>query len=365
MIKVVLWTPALKKIGGAGYRIEDIDVMSNDVSRRDFFRASALTVLATTGVAAMVKKAGQAYAAPPFHPGHDAGIPTVVGDVNHLGNGFNPTELVTDFDYGETSKLVTGQILRTFNIVAEDKILNVVPGIEYPAWTYNGRIPGPTLRCKAGERVRVNFTNQGTQAHSMHFYGVHPAEMDGVPGAGFGLVQPGQSTFYEFEAEPFGLHLYHSHGYPLAQSMARGLYGVFIVEPADGWPTVDHELVMVLNGFDLDFTESNDFYALNTVPFHYQKLAIKLKLNATVRLFLVNMLEYETLTSFHLHGNFFHYYPNGTRLTPSEYTDTIPLAQAQRGILEFSYKFPGLYIFRAQQARQAELGAMGLFQVDI
>ncbi|MEM7032646.1 MAG: multicopper oxidase domain-containing protein [Chloroflexota bacterium] len=339
--------------------------MSNDVSRREFFRASALTALAATGAVAIAKQAEQVYAAPPLHPGHDLGIPTVVGEVNHTRNGFNPSTMITEFEYGETSELITGQTLRTFNIKAEDKTLEIAPGLEFPAWTYNGRVPGPALRCKAGERVRVNFTNAGTHPHSMHFRGIHPPEMDGVPGSGFGLVQPGQSTFYEFDAEPFGLHLYHSHSYPLAQNMVRGLYGVFIVEPEDGWPMVDHEMVLVLNGFDVNFDQQNNFYAFNTIPFHYQKLATKLKLDAKNRLFLVNMMEYETLTSFHLHGNFFHYYPSGTSLVPSEYTDTIALMQAQRGILEFSYKFPGLYLFRAQQARQAELGAIGLFQVDI
>jgi FtsP/CotA-like multicopper oxidase with cupredoxin domain len=187
--------------------------------------------------------------------------------------------------------------------------------------------------------------------------------MDGVPGAGPGLIQPGQNFTYEFEAEPFGLHLYHCHAFPLARHIAKGLYGAFIIDPKEGRPPVDHEFVMVMNGFDVDFDDANDFYAVNTVPFHYQKHAIPIKTGEKVRVYLVNILEFDLINSFHLHANFFHYYPTGTNLTPTEYTDTIMQAQAQRGILEFSYKYPGVYMFHAHVTEFAELGWAGHFEV--
>ena len=339
--------------------------MTHNFSRRDFFRAGALTALATAGAASVAQQTQQALAAPPAHPGHDLGIPTLVGDVNHQRNGFNPSDLLTDFDTGQVSELITGQTLREYQVTVTEQTLELVPGIEFPAWTYNGRIPGPAIRCVEGERVRILFSNQSSRPHSMHFHGVHPAEMDGVPGSGIGLVGPGEETIYEFEAEPFGVHLYHGHSYPLAQNIGRGLFGAFIVEPKEGWPPVDRELLMVLNSLDLNLDDRNDFYAVNTIPFHYQKLPIPIGVGEQIRLFLINMVEGDPLVTFHLHGNFFHYYPTGTRLTPSEFTDTIALAQAQRGILEFSYKFPGLYLFRAQNARLAELGCLGLFNVGL
>ena len=71
----------------------------------------------------------------------------------------------------------------------------------------------------------------------MHFHGIHPSAMDGVPGLGEeiggGLIQPGESFTYEFDAEPFGLHLYHCHATPLAAHIAKGLYGTFIVDPKE------------------------------------------------------------------------------------------------------------------------------------
>ena len=52
------------------------------------------------------------------------------------------------------------------------------PGVKYEAWTYNGRVPGPTLRAREGERLRIRFVNGSEHPHTMHFHGIHPA-LDG------------------------------------------------------------------------------------------------------------------------------------------------------------------------------------------
>jgi FtsP/CotA-like multicopper oxidase with cupredoxin domain len=186
--------------------------------------------------------------------------------------------------------------------------------------------------------------------------------MDGVPGTP-GVIEPGSTFTYEFDAEPFGLHLYHCHVFPLARHIAKGLYGTFIIDPKERRQPVDREFVMVMSGFDVDFDDENDFYAVNAIPFHYQQHPIRIKVGETVRVYLVNILEFDLINSFHLHANFFHYYPTGTSLTPAEFTDTILQTQAQRGILEFSYKYPGLYMFHAHNTEFAELGWTGHFEV--
>ena len=68
--------------------------------------------------------------------------------------------------------------------------------------------------------------------------------MDGVPGIGAGNIEPGKRTVYEFDASPFGVHLYHCHSTPLAEHIAKGvLDGAMIIDPKDGRPPAD-ELVM-------------------------------------------------------------------------------------------------------------------------
>ena len=99
----------------------------------------------------------------------------------------------------------------------------------FPAWTYNGRVPGPTFRCVEGERLRVVFQNGGSHPHSMHFHGIHSWRMDGVPGAG--VIAPGEEFVYEFDAFPFGCHLYHCHALPLKRHIHKGMYGAFIIDP--------------------------------------------------------------------------------------------------------------------------------------
>lgn len=347
--------------------------MEKGFSRRDFIRAGGLTLLGAAGAAALAQTAGQAGAAPPPQEGHGEGheamdemnqMPSTVGEVDHDYNGFNPTDILTDFDYGELSEMDDGQPLREYNIVSVDKTFEIVPGIEFPGWAFNGRIPGPTIRCTEGDRIRIHFTNGSSHPHTMHFHGIHTAAMDGVPGSGPGLIHSGESFTYEFDAEPFGLHLYHCHAFPLARHIAKGLYGTFIIDPKEGRPQVDHEFVMVMAGFDVDFDDANDFYAVNTIPFHYQNHPIPIQTGEKVRVYLVNILEFDLINSFHLHANFFHYYPTGTSLTPLEYTDTIIQGQAQRGILEFTYKFPGIYMFHAHVTEFAELGWAGHFEVS-
>jgi len=336
------------------------------LSRRDFLKLSGASLVGAAGLGALSAEKASAFPQKNIaHVQHSDELgPGIVGEVDHEKNRFNPTDLLTDFDYGEVSTLSNGQTLREYNIFAANQNVEVLPGIEFPAWTYNSRIPGPTLRCTEGDRIRINFVNGSNHPHTMHFHGIHPVEMDGVPGTGpGGSVAPGDSFVYEFDAEPFGLHLYHCHVFPLARHVAKGLYGTFIVDPVGGRPPVDHEMVMVMHGLDIDFDDENDFYAVNGIPFHYQINPIQFKANETVRIYLVNILEFDLINSFHLHANFFDYYPTGTSLTPAEFTDTIMQTQAQRGILEFSYKFPGMYMFHAHNTEFAELGWTGMFEV--
>jgi FtsP/CotA-like multicopper oxidase with cupredoxin domain len=286
----------------------------------------------------------------------------VVGTVDPAANGFDPHEIVRDFDAGTTRRIAGGRTLREWELVAEDKEIEVAPGVKFAAWVYNGRVPGPTLRAREGERLRIRFVNGGSHPHTIHFHGIHAAQHDGVPGVGSGNIEAGRSTVYEFDAEPFGLHLYHCHSTPLADHIAKGLYGAFIVDPEQGRPEA-HELVMVMNGFDTNFDRSNEIYAVNTVAFAYLEKPIRVKRGELVRIYLVNALEFDLVNSFHVHANFFDYYPTGTSLEPTEFSDTIVQGQGQRGILEIRFPLTGKYMFHAHVSEFAELGWMGFFEV--
>jgi len=296
---------------------------------------------------------------------HTGGVITTTGEIIdpvyvESEMDFDPMDYLRNFNYGKVSQLSDGTNLREFTIVAEDnKVMEVSPGVFYNVWTFNGTVPGPTIRATEGDLVRIHFINNGSKSHTMHFHGIHPAEMDGV----FEIVGPGGGQFtYEFKAGPVGVHPYHCHVMPLEEHISHGLYGVFIVDPKEGREKAD-EMVMVLNGLDTDFDTENNFYAANTIPFYYQHHPIQINTNELIRIYVVNMVEFDPINNFHLHGNLYYYYPTGTDKIPSFYTDMLTLSQTERGIMEFEYSYPGKYLFHAHKVEFSEKGWVGIFLV--
>jgi manganese oxidase len=370
-----------------------------DLKRRGFMGAGLLA--ASAAVIGTKRALGQADAGHQGHGAHQTGATATgqydsgnhmnahgemitIGDVDYARNGFDPTSMLTEWETGEVSLLPDGRRLRSFQVTAEDKEIEIAPGVMFPAWTFNGRVPGPALRATEGDRVRITFKNFGSHPHSMHFHGFHAARMDGIPGAG--LVPPGGEFTYEFDARPYGCHLYHCHALPLARHIHKGMYGLFVIDPDParhpemaavaksrllGTPENAQwqEMAMVMNAFDTNFDGENEFYACNTIAHCYAKRPIKVVKSRPVRIYLVNVTEFDPINSFHLHANFFDYYDQGTTLTPTLKTvDVIMQCQAQRGILEFTFANEadheaGLYMFHAHQSEFTELGWMGMFDV--
>jgi FtsP/CotA-like multicopper oxidase with cupredoxin domain len=341
------------------------------ISRRNFLRTGLIGLAGLVGVTAL----GRANANPALgtgeHTGHGgtAAPPAQTGGTGHDAHGlagtmgevdttqFDPLKFLTEFDYGKTSTLPNGQVLREWTVVATDTEVEVAPGVFFPAWAYNGQVPGPTFRCTEGDRLRFHFLNSSAHPHTIHFHGTHPPGMDGVTP----VLKTGERFTYEFDARPFGLHLYHCHTAPLARHIHKGLYGTFIIDPPGGRPAA-HELVMVMNAFDTNFDKGNEVYAVNTVAFHYAKHPIPVRVGEPIRVYLVNITEFDLLNSFHLHAGMFRLYRTGTRLDHYEYTDTVIMGQGERHILEFTLEYPGQYMFHAHQSEFAELGWMGFFE---
>ena len=247
--------------------------------------------------------------------------------------------------------------IREYDLTAVDNSIEVAQGVHFEAWSYNGSVPGPIIRASEDDLLRVNFTNAGSHPHTIHFHGIHPADMDGV----FETVLPGASFTYEFRARPHGMHLYHCHATPLKKHIHKGLYGAFIIDPREPRPPA-RELVMVMNGYDTDGDGENNFYTVNGRAFYYAKYPIRVRKGELVRVYLANLTEFDLINSFHLHGEFFRYYPTGST-NNFEYTDTVMLCQGERGIMEIEFHNKGLFMFHAHQSEFAELGWMGFFDV--
>ena len=341
------------------------------LTRRSWLRATGLASLAGSFIGgARLKGQGNRLA---HHPPHDAHVMGTVGRV--APGGFSPSTFSRTWNFGglppaERAKFYRetrrpdGTMLREYEIFSADREIEIAPGVFFPAWTYNGQVPGPTIRATEGDRIRIVFRNLGSHPHSMHFHGWHPPEMDGALAGQ--EVQPGDTFVYEFDADPFGLHLYHCHTVPLKRHIHKGLYGAFIIDPrasSGSRPPAD-EFVMVMNAFDTTFDAENEVYAVNTVANAYMHEPIRVTVGRLVRIYLVNVTEFDPVNSLHLHGMFFDVYRTGTMLAPSERTDTVMLCQGERAILETTFRYPGEFMFHAHQSEFAELGWMGLFRAE-
>jgi len=134
--------------------------------------------------------------------------------------------------------------VREFRFSASPARVNLGAGTDFIAWTYNGQVPGPEIRVRQGEIIRVvlqNFLPEGT---TIHWHGVPLMNaMDGVPHVTQKPVMPGETFVYEFEARPAGSYMYHSHSH---YQLDQGLYGPLIIEPARSQGAYDREYTLTL-----------------------------------------------------------------------------------------------------------------------
>ena len=137
---------------------------------------------------------------------------------------------------------------RTIHLETREVTWELAPGRTIRAMAYNGRIPGPDIRVREGERVRVVLKNSLAEATTIHWHGVDvPNAMDGVPDLTQEPVAPGATFVYEFDARPAGTRWYHTH-FREHRQMDLGLAAPFIIEPAEKEPmTYDREVTLVLD----------------------------------------------------------------------------------------------------------------------
>jgi FtsP/CotA-like multicopper oxidase with cupredoxin domain len=124
-------------------------------------------------------------------------------------------------------------------------------GPESDLWTYNGSAPGPEIRVKKGERVRVRFINNLEEPTSVHWHGIRiDNAMDGVSGLTQDPVQPGESFVYDFIAPDAGTYWYHAHNKSWNQ-VARGLYGPLIIDELEPLFDKEHDFTLMIDDWRL------------------------------------------------------------------------------------------------------------------
>jgi FtsP/CotA-like multicopper oxidase with cupredoxin domain len=268
-----------------------------------------------------------------------------------------------------------------YTLTAEEIDWEPRPGLKLKGWAYNGQIPGPEIRVKEGERVRINFTNHLPVPTGIHWHGVEvPAGMDGVPGVSQNSVPPGGSFVYEFTAKPAGTRFYHTHGSggaipDEAMQMQMGLYGAFIVEEGKNERRADREYTVILSDRnaalnpmmtdtnpDSDLMEPNLFFMNGKAWPATDHLMVKQGERVKLRLINASSMSSHPM---HLHGHTLKVGAiDGNRLRMPFSRDTVPLAPGERYDLEFVAKNPGLWSFHCHELHHADAGMGTLFHYE-
>ena len=239
-----------------------LDLLKAKTSRRGFLRDGSVAALAVGVAGACKPQAAKSAAATNVQPGgqtggtmgphdtasgsalatadamdamHEKGIKAFPAKTAGLGNQLMQPKL----DKG----------VKVFELTAKRIQWETEPGRTVEAWSYNDQVPGPQIRVREGDRVRVILHNQLPESTAIHFHGLElPNAMDGVPFITQPPVKPGQSFTYEFVVPNAGSHMYHSH-HNAAKQVGLGLLGAFIVEPRErtSYDNADVDEVFILN----------------------------------------------------------------------------------------------------------------------
>src|SRR5687767_2678699 len=139
-------------------------------------------------------------------------------------------DLVDEFAKAYPAEPTADGVLKTFEITAAEAEVTLIDGKRLRVWAYNGQVPGPTLRVRLGDTLRVKFTNKLPQETTIHWHGVRvPNAMDGVPHATQPPIKPGETFTYEFTPKDAGTFWFHPH-VRSSEQVERGLYGLLIVD---------------------------------------------------------------------------------------------------------------------------------------
>jgi zinc transporter ZupT len=227
--------------------------------------------------------------------------PSQTGDVSQAVVTAAEAQAQADYSLLPNLPPVTPGKLKTYHIIAEVKPWQVAPGIVVQAWTYNGTVPGPTIHVRAGDQVRVIFTNHLPEPTTIHWHGIDVApEMDGVPGFSQAAVQPGETFTYEFTADDPGTYIYHTHFDDFNQ-LDRGLYGAVVVDEKTPQP-YDRDYLMLLSSWRV-FSGSENYFSINGKSYPLTKPYI-VRSGDRVRIREINIsgTEFHTM---HIHGHKF------------------------------------------------------------
>jgi nitrite reductase (NO-forming) len=265
------------------------------------------------------------------------------------------------------------------NLEAEQVVGRLADGVEYPFWTYGGKVPGEFIRVREGDLVEFHLHNSPTSTMP------HSIDLHAVLGPGGGAVAsqtlPGHTSVFSFKATHAGLFVYHCATQPVPMHIANGMYGLILVEPKDGLPPVDKEFYVMqsefyttgdygspgLQQFSLDkaLAENPTYVVFNgSVGALTDANSLQANVGDKIRLFVGNIGP-NKVSSFHIIGEIFDkVYDYGGAEVTQRNVQTVLIPAGGAAIIEFTVKVPGTYLLVDHSIFRAfNKGALGMLKV--
>ena len=291
---------------------------------------------------------------------------------------FGVTRVATSPAYDARLAPATDATIREFIIPVTHDTIEIAAGVRYEGWTFGGTVPGPTLRVREGDLVRVKVVNQSPMPHSIDFHSARiPANV------AYRTFMPGDTISFEFTARDPGAYMVHCGTPPVTMHIMQGMYFAIIVDPRAGWGTkADKEFVIVQSEFyakedSATHKHTPDFQAamaknasqvtFNGRAFQYKDHPLKVDVGDRVRLFVVNAGP-TFRSDFHVVGAIFdRVIADGSPRNAMERVQTWTVPAGGGAVFETVFEKDasgeGLYPFVTHSFADAEKGAVGIIQV--
>ena len=299
----------------------------------------------------------------------------------------NPTTVLVDFDKHVTATQpsfdarlapVSDADVKVFRIPIKEATIQIADGVSYHAWTFGGTVPGPALRVRVGDKVRVTVVNESPMPHSIDFHAARiPANV------AYRMILPNDSLSFEFTPRDAGAFMVHCGTPPITMHLMQGMYLPIIVDPKGGWGTdVDKEFVLVQSEFyakpgadsttmDADWpaeqAKNAAYVVFNGRAGQYKNTPLRVNVGDRVRFFVVNAGPNFT-SDFHVVGAVFdRVYPDANPAHALEGVQTYAIPAGGGAVFETVFERDGsgegLYPFVTHSFADAEKGAVGIIQV--
>jgi len=268
--------------------------------------------------------------------------------------------------------------IKEFIIPITHDTIEIAKGVKYEGWTFGGTVPGPVIRVREGDRVRIKVVNKSPMPHSIDFHAARiPANI------AYRMINPGDTISFEFVANDPGAYMVHCGTPPVTMHIMQGMYFAIIVDPSDGWGTkADKEFVLVQSEFytkrdsttgaltpdwPAAMAKSASYVVFNGRAGQYKEAPLDVAVGDRVRFFVVNAGP-SFDSDFHIVGAVFdRVYPDGNPRHVLEGVQTYMVPAGGGVVFETVFEKDasgeGLYPFVTHRFADAEKGAVGIIRV--